>query len=159
EGFRQSFFAGMRTALPEPLASFALGLLVGVRALIPKDLQAQLALVGLSHLVAVSGYNLTILIVASQKALSRFGRGITLAASLWLIGLFLAVAGTSPSIVRASLVAVLALFASAYGRRFNPITLILLAAAATAFVNPVYLTDLGWLLSFLAFFGILVLAP
>jgi competence protein ComEC len=159
EQLRQRFFAGIRTSLPEPLASFGLGLLVGIRALIPKDMQTELALVGLSHLVAVSGYNLTIIVAAAHRLLERFGRGIALGASLWLIAGFLIVTGASASIVRASLVSVLALLAAFYGRRFNPVTLIAIAAGTTAAFNPSYLTDLGWLLSFLAFFGILVLAP
>ncbi len=159
EQFRQRFFTGVRTALPEPLASFGLGLLVGIRALIPKPMQTELALVGLSHLVAVSGYNLTIIIAAVDRALKRAGRGVALVTSLWLIAGFLIVTGASASIVRASLVSVLSLLASFYGLRFNPLTLILIAAGATAAFGPAYLTDLGWLLSFLAFFGILVLAP
>jgi competence protein ComEC len=159
ERTRQRFFTGIKTALPEPIASFGLGLLVGIRALIPKPMQTELALVGLSHLVAVSGYNLTIIVAAVERALGRFGRGVALVASLWLIGGFLVVTGASASIVRASLVSVLSLLAAFYGRRFNPVTLILLTAAATAAYDPKYLTDLGWLLSFLAFFGILVLAP
>jgi competence protein ComEC len=159
EQWRQRFFAGMRTALPDPEASFGLGLLVGIRALIPKDLQAQLALVGLSHLVAVSGYNLTILVRAADRVLGRWGRGVALAVNLWLIGGFLVVTGASASIVRAALVSGLSLLAGFYGRQFHPMVLILITAAATAGYDPKYLTDLGWLLSFLAFFGILVLAP
>ena len=159
EQVRARFFAGMKTALPEPVASFGLGLLVGIRALIPKDLQSDLAIVGLSHLVAVSGYNLTIIVNAAHRLLQRWGRGVALVVSLWVIGTFLAVTGASASIVRASLVAVLALLAAFYGRRFQPLVLILAAAAATACYKPDYLTDLGWLLSFLAFFGIMVLAP
>ncbi|HSH55286.1 MAG TPA: ComEC/Rec2 family competence protein, partial [Candidatus Limnocylindrales bacterium] len=43
---------------------------------------------------------------------------------------------------------------------FRPIALILLAAAGTALVNPLYLwSDLGWYLSFLAFYGVMVLGP
>jgi competence protein ComEC len=159
EQFRQHFFVGMRTALPEPVASFGLGLLVGVRGLIPKDLQAELALVGLSHLVAVSGYNLTIIVNAANRLFERFGRGISLLASFWLIGSFLVVTGASASIVRASWVCVLALLAAFYGRRFHPVLLILIVAAVTALIQPLYLSDLGWLLSFFAFFGIMVLAP
>jgi competence protein ComEC len=159
ERWRQRFFAGMRTALPEPVSSFGLGLLVGIRALIPKDMQKELALVGLSHLVAVSGYNLTIIVRAVERSLSRFGRGITLITSLWLIAGFLIVTGASASIVRASLVSVLSLLAAFYGRQFAPLALIMLTAAATAVYNPGYLTDLGWLLSYLAFFGVLILAP
>jgi competence protein ComEC len=142
ERLRQRFFAGMRTALPEPIASFGLGLLVGIRALIPKAMQTELSLVGLSHLVAVSGYNLTILVQAVERTLGRFGRGIALATSLWLIAGFLLVTGASASIVRASLVSVLGLLAS-FVMTLRPIALILLTAAATAAYNPVYLTDLG----------------
>jgi competence protein ComEC len=156
---RQRFFAGMKTALSEPAASFGLGLLVGIRALIPKPLQAELALVGLSHLVAVSGYNLTIIVRAVERILIRFGRGIALIASLWMIAAFLAVTGASASVVRAAMVSIMMLLATYYGRQFKPLVLIFIAASATALVKPDYLTDLGWLLSFLAFFGILVLAP
>lgn len=159
EQAREGFFSGMRTALPEPMASFGLGLLIGIRALIPKDMQTTLTLVGLSHLVAVSGYNLTIIVQAVDRLLARFGRGIALVVSLWLIVGFLIVTGAGASIVRASLVAVLSLMAGFYGRRFNPLALILIAAGVTAAYKPDYLTDLGWLLSFLAFFGILVMAP
>lgn len=159
EQLRAHFFAGMRTALPEPDASFALGLLVGIRALIPKDLQSTLALVGLSHLVAVSGYNLTIIVRAIERLLARFGRGVTLITTFWIIGGFLAVTGASSSVVRAAVVSVLMLLGSFYGRRFQPLVILLLAAAATALVKPDYLTDLGWLLSFLAFYGILILTP
>ncbi|MDB5178556.1 MAG: rane protein of unknown function, partial [Patescibacteria group bacterium] len=159
EQLRQRFFVGIRTALPEPIASFGLGLLVGIRALIPKAMQTELTLVGLSHLVAVSGYNLTIIVQAVDRALGRFGRSVALAASLWLIAGFLILTGASASIVRASLVSVLSLLAAFYGRRFDPLALILVAASLTAMYDPKYLTDLGWLLSFLAFFGILVLAP
>lgn len=159
EQIRQRFFTGIRTALPEPAASFALGLLVGVRGLVPKDLQTQLNLVGLSHLVAVSGYNLTIMVAAAHKLFIRGGKGIAVMASLWLIGGFLLVTGASASIVRSSVVAVLALLATYYGRKFNPLTLILLAAAGTALFKPAYLTDLGWLLSFIGFFAVMVVSP
>ena len=159
ERLRQRFFVGVKTALPEPIASFGLGLLVGIRALIPKNMQTELTLVGLSHLVAVSGYNLTIIVQAADRALKRAGRGVALAVSLWLIAGFLIVTGASASIVRASFVSIMSLLASFYGLRFNPLTLILIAAGVTAAVDPAYLTDLGWLLSFLAFFGILVVAP
>ncbi len=158
-GIRAQFIAGMRTALPEPMASLGLGLLVGVRSFLPKDLQAQLALVGLSHVVAVSGYNLTILVRAANTALGRLGRGNALVLSLWLVAGFVVLTGASAAIVRAGVVAALVLLAAHFGRSFQPLLLILLVAAGTALWNPAYLTDLGWQLSFLAFYGILVLAP
>ncbi|HVE81147.1 MAG TPA: ComEC/Rec2 family competence protein [Candidatus Dormibacteraeota bacterium] len=160
EQLRQRFFASLRSYLPEDLASFSLGLLVGARGLIPRELQDQLTVVGLTHLIAVSGYNLTIIIQAVYRLLGRASNYIATAGSLWLIAGFLIVAGFSASIVRAAFVAVLGLAAAYYGRRVKPMTLIALPAAVTALIKPDYLIyDLGWQLSFLAFFGILVLAP
>lgn len=159
EHLRQRFFAGVKTALPEPLASFILGLLVGVRALIPKPLQSELVRTGLSHLVAVSGYNLTIIAQAVYRLTGRLGANISPLITLWLIGGFVVLTGAPASIVRAAVVAVLVLASGRYGRRVQPLNLITLAAAVTAAWQPGYLSDLGWLLSFTAFFGIVVLAP
>jgi competence protein ComEC len=70
------------------------------------------------------------------------------------------VTGFSASIVRAALVSSLSLWAAYYGLRIKPVVLISFAAALTGLVNPFYVWgDLSWYLSFLAFFGILVIAP
>ncbi len=160
EQWRQRFFAGMRSALPEPLASFALGLLLGTRALIPKALNDQLALVGLSHLVAVSGYNLTILVESVRRPMQSKSKYLSLAIPLWLILGFTVLTGFSASIVRAAIVSSLILIAYHYGRTIKPMVLIGVAAIATTLWRPDYLwSDLGWQLSFAAFFGILVVAP
>jgi competence protein ComEC len=54
----------------------------------------------------------------------------------------------------------LGLWAWYYGRRLRPLLLIGFAAALTAYANPFYLwSDLGWYLSFLAFFGVLIIGP
>jgi competence protein ComEC len=80
--------------------------------------------------------------------------------SLGLIALFLLFAGTSASIVRAAIVSLLSIAAAYYGRSFKPLVLLIFAAAITAFANPYYVwSDIGWYLSFLAFFGVMILAP
>ena len=153
------FTAGMQNALPEPLASFGLGLLIGLRTIMPPDILAQLTAVGLVHIVAVSGYNLTIL----TRAVGRVRLGSKyqkLIISLGLIALFVLVTGFSASIVRAALVSVLTLWAWFYGRQIKPMVLISFAAALTGLLNPFYVWgDLSWYLSFLAFFGVLVISP
>ncbi len=153
------FSTGEQNALPEPQASFGLGLLIGQRSGLSQDIIAQLTAVGLIHIVAVSGYNVTILAraVARLKLRSRYQR---LVLSLALIGLFVLVTGFSASIVRAAIVSTLSLLAWFYGRIFRPIVLIALTAAATALINPFYVWgDLSWYLSFLAFFGVMIVAP
>ncbi len=157
---RRKFTAGMLTALPEPQASFAMGLLVGQRSTLPPDLLAALSVVGLTHIIAVSGYNLTILVNAVRRSRLFRSRYQTLAASLILIVLFIELTGLSASIVRAALVSGLVLACWYYGRAIRPLVLILFAAALTALWNPQYIwSDIGWYLSFLAFAGILILAP
>ncbi len=160
ESIRRKFVAGMQTALPEPLASFGLGILIGQRTTLPDDLSEQLSIVGLTHIIAVSGYNLTIIIRGVRRKLSRLSKYQSTVLSLVLMAGFLLLTGFSASIVRASMVTSLSLAAWYYGRKFKPLLLISLTAAVTAMGNPVYLwSDIGWYLSFLAFFGVLILAP
>jgi competence protein ComEC len=150
----------MQSALPEPLASFGMGLLIGQRANLPDQVYQSLLMVGLVHIIAVSGYNLTVILRASKGLFSRYSRRLSLLLSLGLVAVFLLIAGASASIVRAAIVSVLSLFAAYYGRRVKPLVLIMLAAAITAWLNPYYVwTDVGWYLSFLAFFGVMIVAP
>jgi len=160
EVVRQRFTAGVQSALPEPLASFVLGLLVGQRDTMPETTKEELKMVGLTHIVAVSGYNLTIILHASQRVFGGQSKRIATLLSLALIGTFLLLTGGSASIVRAAIVSVLSIAAAYYGRAFKPLNLIALAAAITAWANPVYVwSDLSWYLSFLAFYGVLVISP
>lgn len=157
---RRRFAAGMQSALPEPAASFAMGLLIGQRTTLPDEVKQNLLMVGLTHIIAVSGYNLTIILKASNNKLGKRSKRQALLLSVVLIGTFLLFTGSSASIVRASVISLLGLIAGYYGRSFKPMVLILLAAAITGFANPFYVWgDASWYLSFLAFYGVLVLAP
>ena len=157
---RRRFTAGVQSALPEPLASFGMGLLIGQRNTLPVEVSQALLMVGLTHIIAVSGYNLTILLRSAEKVSGKRSKRMALFLSLGLIAVFLLFAGTSASIVRAAIVSMLSIAAGYYGRQFKPMVLILLAAAITTYANPYYVwSDTGWYLSFLAFYGVMVLAP
>lgn len=158
--FRRSFVAGMQTALPEPQASFGLGLLIGQRNTLPFAVSQAFLMVGLTHIVAVSGYNLTILLDGAKRLVGKRSKQLTVFFGTGLMLFFLLITGASPSIVRAAVVSGLSLAAWYYGRSVRPMVLILLAAALTTYATPVYFwSDIGWWLSILAFFGILVIAP
>ena len=160
ERWRRSFVAGMQTALPEPLASFGLGLLVGQRNTLPLDVSQALLMVGLTHIIAVSGYNLTIILDGSRRLFARRSKFQAAAACVGLSLLFIAFAGSNPSLIRAAWVGGLSLAAWYYGRTVRPAALLIVAAAVTAFLNPLELWgNVSWWLSFLAFAGILLLAP
>jgi competence protein ComEC len=157
---RRQFAAGMASALPEPEASFAMGLLIGQKATLPATVYQDLVMVGLVHIIAVSGYNLTIILRACLKLLGNRSKYQTFLVAITLIGTFLLITGASASIVRASIVSALSMAAWYYGRTFRPVLLISLAAAITALVNPLYIwSDIGWYLSFLAFDGVMILGP
>lgn len=160
ESVRLKFSAGMQSALPEPIASFGLGLLVGQRSTLPDHTAEMLSMVGLTHVIAVSGYNLTIIMRSIRRLLGGRSKYQTAVFSALLIAVFLLFTGFSPSIVRAAIVSLLSLAAWYYGRRIKPLVILLLAAVLTAWWNPFYVwSDIGWYLSFLAFFGVLIVAP
>lgn len=157
---RRRFTAGVQSALPEPLASFGMGLLIGQRNTLLPEIAQDLLMVGLTHIIAVSGYNLTILLRSAQKVSGKRSKRLVTLLSIGLIAAFLLFAGTSASIVRAAIVSLLSIGAGYYGREFKPLVLISLAASITAFANPFYVwTDTSWYLSFLAFYGVMILAP
>lgn len=157
---RDSFSEAVRRVMPEPEASLGLGFVVGQKSALPDDLAEQLKTVGLTHIVVASGYNLTILVRFARRLLARRSRYLALVGSGLLVIGFVLVSGLSASMNRAAVVTVLSLLAWYYGRKFHPIQLILYVAAVSALFNPLYVWgDLGWLLSFAAFTGVLVAAP
>lgn len=160
ESTRRNFAAGMQNVLPEQLASFGLGILIGQRTTLDPGLEQEMITVGLIHIVAVSGYNLTVIIEIVRRVFRRRSRFQSLVFALGLIAVFLLFTGYAPSILRAALVSSLSLIAWFFGRVFKPMFLLLFVAALTAGINPIYLwSNIGWYLSFTAFFGVLVLGP
>ena len=157
---RHQFSAAIRSVVPEPQASLGLGFLLGIKSQLPDELNDQLKIVGLTHIVVASGYNLTILVRAARRMLANRSKYQATAAATGLMVGFVGVTGFSPSMTRAALVTSLSLAAWYYGRAIHPVVLILFAAAATGAWNPLYVWgDVGWYLSFLAFGGVMLLAP
>lgn len=157
---RHQFSAAIRSVIPEPQASLGLGFLLGIKSQLPDELNDQLKIVGLTHIVVASGYNLTILVRAARRLLAKRSKYQATAAATGLMVGFVGVTGMSPSMTRAALVTSLSLAAWYYGRVIHPVVLLLFAAAVTAAWNPLYVWgDVGWYLSFLAFGGVMLLAP
>ncbi len=160
EAFRRRIVAGMQSALPEPAASFGLGILIGQRSTLPEAHEEQLRKAGLTHIIAVSGYNLTIIVEMCRRLFSRLSKFQNTAVCVGLIGFFLFLTGLSPPIVRAAIISGIGLAAWYYGRTIKPMVLLLTGASITVLMNPSYMWgNVSWYLSFLAFYGVLVLAP
>lgn len=157
---RDWFSTGVYRAIPQPEAGLGMAYLVGQKNTVSQEIVDEFRAVGLVHAIVASGFHLTVLVMMIRRLVSRYSKYWTIVLAGGLSACFIAVTGMSPSMTRAGLVVGLALLAWYYGRKIHPVVLLAVSAGATALWNPAYVWgDIGWYLSFLAFAGVLVLAP
>jgi competence protein ComEC len=156
------FISRLNRALPEPQSSFLAGLLIGAKKSIPADLQSAFNKTGTTHVVAVSGFNITIIVSFLMLILNSLS--IARKKAFWLVNMglviFIIITGLQASILRAAIMGFLVLLASYLGRLSQVINALVLAAAIMLLFNPKLLVfDLGFQLSFLATLGLIYLQP
>lgn len=145
---------------PEPEASLAAGLLLGSRQGISKNLMTQFNLTGLTHIIAVSGFNVTIVIVFVTGLLRFCSRKIKIILAVLAIVFFALLVGCSASVVRASVMGILGLLAVWFGRPKKAGLALVLAAFLMNLFNPKILVyDAGFQLSFAATLGLIYVSP
>ena len=156
----RNWFAGnIKKYLSDEESALGLGYLLGMRSSLPPGLDEKLRIVGLTHIIVASGANLSILIGFSRKFFGKISRFTGLFLSVFLVLCYVGIVGLAPSMARAGLVSILSLLAWYVGREFKAWRILLIVAGLTLLINPMYLIDLGWLLSFASFAGILILGP
>ncbi|MBI3304911.1 ComEC family competence protein [Candidatus Parcubacteria bacterium] len=159
---RGEFLRALHAVLPSPHGSLAGALLVGERASLPDELLAAFRRTGLTHIIAISGFNFTIVIVALGYLLRWFsvsGRWQFWATAVSIIA-FVFIAGATASVVRAATMGVLAHLATRAGRRYRTMNAVVFAGLVMLAVNPLLLRwDVGFQLSFLATLGLIFLGP
>lgn len=154
------FYKGVEASLAGDSASFVKGVLFGARSSLSKELRDTMNNVGLSHVTAVSGYNLTIMVAIIYSLLKKRWAWGSVALSLAVIWVFAFMSGFSASISRAAIMATVFILASYYGRPLLVYTCVALAAVLTLLPNPTALIeDIGWQLSFISLLGIVVISP
>ena len=157
---RSQITTSLEQALPEPAASLALGLTLGIPPTIDPDLTAALVRTNLTHLAAVSGQNLSLTVIVIFQLLRRLWLRAAIATTLLLLGIYLGLVGAEPSVTRAATMVTFLVCAPLVGRPVEPLRLLLATAAVMAATNPLIITrDVGFQLSFAAFAGILLLGP
>jgi len=148
--------------LPEPSSSFLAALLVGARRTLPDNLVNAFNKTGTSHIVAVSGYNISIVSIMILNFLSYLFLPKRLI--FWIVIIcilaFTLIAGAGASVVRAAIMGSLLVLAGREGRFYRVTNAIVFAGAVMLFFNPYILRhDAGFQLSFLAALGLIYLAP
>lgn len=116
-------------------------------------------IIGITHIIAISGYNITILAKVAEKTLGKIGRKYIFWGVLAMIVSFVIMTGAQASIVRAGIMGALLVYAGFIGRKSNAINILVLAGAVMVFLNPLILrNDIGFQLSFLATLGLVYIS-
>ncbi len=158
---RDWLLGGLKAALPEPHAAFVAGVLVGSRSALSDDIKNDFARTSTSHIIAVSGYNITIIAgLVSWLALLIMSRKRAFWLVVSVLILFMILTGGQASVVRATIMGVVVFLAQRVGRLPTPLHTLVLTAGMMVALDPTILRyDVGFQLSFLATLGILVVSP
>ncbi len=144
---------------PDPEASLIAGILLGVQTGIPPEVQDAFRRTGTSHIIVISGFNITIIAGLFTFLFSRWvgGRRGALLAAAGIIFYTLLV-GANPAVIRAAILGILTLFGHQLGRRQAGLNSLAIIAAIMAFITPTVLWDVSFQLSFAATLGIMLYA-
>lgn len=150
---------GLNDLVPEPEAALGAGILLGVRAAIAPEINDAFATAGLTHVVAISGWNIAIVAALVAAAVAPLGsrpggRWTTAAVAAATVGGYVMLTGASPSVVRAALMAGAMLVGRLSGSRAHAGSALALAALVMLLAAPPVLWDVGFQLSLLATAGL-----
>jgi len=144
----------------EPYLSLLQGLLIGARKTLSQEIVDAFIATGLSHIVAVSGYNTSIIIKTLEKSARFLGRRASIILSVSFIIGFVIISGASSSVIRASIMGGLLLVSFIAGRLYSISPSLCAAALIMVMINPrILYWDVGFQLSFAATLGIVYLFP
>ncbi len=157
---RRWLLDGLNAVVPEPEAALGAGILLGVRSGISPEIGDAFAIAGLTHVVAISGWNIAIvaaLVAAALQPLRRrpAGKWMAPAVTIAVIGGYVVLTGSTPSVVRAALMAGAMLVARLGGSRAHAASALMLAALLMLLAAPPVLWDVGFQLSLLATAGLI----
>ncbi|NLV74538.1 MAG: DNA internalization-related competence protein ComEC/Rec2 [Chloroflexi bacterium] len=158
--FNHRLRAIIERILPQPEAGLLQGVLLGVSDGMTAETQASFRRSGLTHILVVSGFNISILmqliLSLAQRAVRR---QLALLAALGGIILFGMLAGFSAPVVRAWLMGALTILAILTGRRAHALTSLAVASLIMTAVNPLELWSVSFQLSFVATLSLILIQP
>lgn len=149
---KKYFTASVNRSINQPESALANGITVGEKQALSKDIQKAFQITSLSHIIVLSGYNVSIV----GNSLSHFGSGIGIVGII----LFGFMVGGGASVWRAVIMALIAVIGRRLGRTYDALRALIATALVMSAYNPLWLLyDAGFQLSFLATAGILIGTP
>ncbi len=146
--------------LGSPLGQLLSSIVLGRRAVdLPADIRNLFITAGLAHILAASGFHVSLLLGVILKFTNSLSTKLKLIIGTIILLIYLSLTGFSPSIIRAALMGFAVLIATAMGGKVKPQGSLLLSAVIILLINPLWIWSLSFQLSFLATLGLLVTAP
>ncbi len=146
--------------MPEPEGSFLMGILLGIESNIPRELYDQFNRTGTSHIIVISGFNITIvaglLLLVFKQLMDTTPSTIAAIAGIALYTLFV---GADPPVVRAAFMGMIYVLAVALGRQSTAVISLFFSGFLMTLMNPLTLWDLGFQLSFAATLSLVLFTP
>ncbi len=157
--FKARALAAIAATFPEPQGSLLSGILLGVDSAIPQSLQEAFRKTGTSHIVAISGFNISIIAGIVTSLFRRlFGARRAIPLAIIAIAAYSVLAGADASVVRAALMGSIVLVGDGFHRPSNGLASLAAAAFIMTAFNPGTLLDVGFQLSAAATLGLILYA-
>ncbi|MEK7162701.1 MAG: ComEC/Rec2 family competence protein [Patescibacteria group bacterium] len=159
--FKEKVIVVFQKTLAPEKSAFLSGITLGERAEFSKEFKEAMNKSGTTHLVALSGYNITIIANTMMGLfIWVFSRRKSFVLSILVVSGFVLMTGAEASVVRAAIMGIIILLAGQVGRIYSFRNAIAIAAFLMVLFNPKILRfDIGFQLSFLALLGIVYLSP
>jgi competence protein ComEC len=160
--FKQSIQVLVNKLWIEPESSLMAGLLYGARSGFSAEVKNDFNRAGITHIVAISGYNISVVanVMMGMLLIVGLNRRRAFWWAIFGILLFVLFTGASASVMRAGIMGVLVLLASQMGRLSRIGNVLVFTAAVMLLFNPfVLIWDAGFQLSFLSTLGLIYLSP
>jgi competence protein ComEC len=157
EGYRTLLANRVSLLFPGEQSGFMQGMLIGVRADLAGGLFNQFSRLGLTHIIAISGLHVAIVVGGWLLTLRIFkvARETALLSALFLIPIYVLLSGASPSVIRSGMMAMIAVYAARNGWLKDALQILAIAIIAMTVWNPFYLYDVGFQLSFAVTAGLI----
>lgn len=157
---RAALAAPVRALIPAPESELVLGMVLGDRSGIPRDVRTAFGVTGTAHMLAIAGLHLSIVAGSVALILRAYARPTVVAAGTALAAAgYAALAGAPPSVVRAAIMAIVASVCLATGRRGIAANALGAAAAAMLIAEPAAVTEASFQMSVGATSGLVALQP
>ena len=157
---KDAFTGTISRVIPEPEASLLSGIELGAKSSMDKETANNFRVTGLSQIVVLSGYNVTVVAQAIASLLSFLPRMVGLSGGIIGIILFVIMSGSSSTAIRAGIMGLIAIIAVMTKRDYRAGRALVVATMLLIIINPKILVfDISFQLSFLATVAIIYLAP